>query len=74
MNHSGETHPLTNQGSLNLATWLVSGNPSLYGGDLRSSILTHLGGVALNMHIPLVGGDGKDDAQKMHGHETTHPL
>lgn len=63
-NHRGEQHPLVEQGSLNLAAWLVSGDRSQQqvSQKMHQSSFLHLGARVQKMHTHHVGGDGSSGA------------
>ena len=67
LNHKGEPRPPVIQGSLNLATWLLSGDSSTrreLQKEQQSSLLHH-GEPTLSSLIYAVGDDGSLDMQRM---------
>jgi len=63
-NHKGESHPLISQGSLNLAAWLVSGDPLRQKEfqKKRQSLFYLPGDEIQRGHTPLAGEDGNGGA------------
>ena len=67
LNHRGEVHPLITQGSLNLAAWLVSGNPlTVKEFQIQQQTLFWLHGEPTpSNHIHPVGENGKSGVPRM---------